>query len=141
MMNQWDSRMHNTQSVQMLKVAIPFFDVPVGEKIDLEGVFGAIRPFAGRKERKLIDIVLQFFSMRHMMEMMQIMQTMQEMQKSGDREAGKEDKSFAGGMAPMEFIRSMVPPEQQDMVEMMFSMMSEETEQAGKEKENESVDF
>ena len=37
-MMKWDSRMHNTRSVQVLKVAIPFFDVSEGELIDVEGL-------------------------------------------------------------------------------------------------------
>ena len=34
-MMKWDSRMHNTRSVQVLKVAIPFFDVSEGELCDV----------------------------------------------------------------------------------------------------------
>ena len=43
-MMKWDSRMHNTRSVQVLKVAIPFFDVSEGELIDVEGLLQAIHP-------------------------------------------------------------------------------------------------
>lgn len=155
MMMEWDSRMHNTQSVQILKAAIPFLDVSVGEKIDLEGLLGAIRPFASGKERRMIDMFLQLFSMKHMMEMMQLMQSMQEMQQAQEMAqemSGNKDtaSSMMGGMDPMELIKTMVPPEQQDTVEMMMSMMSamqtdtppsSASEQEGKENDHESVDF
>lgn len=151
MMMEWDSRMQNTHSVQILKAAIPFFDVSVGEKIDLEGLLGAIRPFASGKERRFIDMFLQFFQMRHMMEMMQLVQSVQAMQQEQGMGDDKEASSSAmGGMNPMELIKTMVPPEQQDTVEMMMSMMSamqdntppsSASEQEGKEDDDESIDF
>ena len=150
MMMEWDSRMQNTHSVQILKAAIPFFDVSVGEKIDLEGLLGAIRPFASGKERRFIDMFLQFFQMRHMMEMMQLMQSVQAMQQEQGMGDDKETSSTMGGMNPMELIKTMVPPEQQDTVEMMMSMMSamqdntppsSTSEQEGKEDDDESIDF
>ena len=80
-MMEWDSRMHNTRSVQVLKAAIPFFDVSVGEQIDMEGLLSAVRPFSSGRERKMLDLFLQFFQMRRMMEMMQVMQSMQQAQE------------------------------------------------------------
>ena len=132
MIMEWDSRMKNTHAVQILKAAIPFFDVSVGEVINLEGLFQAVRPHVLGRERRLIDMVLQFFQMKHMMEMMQFMQMMQEMQRAQEEQtqgmdgdgAGEGVSGMMGGMNPMELIRTMVPPEQQDTVEMMMSMMT-----------------
>lgn len=150
MMMEWDSRMYNTQGVQILKAAIPFLDVSVGEKIDLEGLLGAIRPFVNGKERRVIDMLLQFFSMKHMMEMFQLMQSMQAMQQAQEMSDDNGDSSMMGGMNPMDLVKTMVPPEQQETVEMMMSMMSamqdsnpnpSANEQEGKENDNEPIDF
>lgn len=150
MMMEWDSRMYNTQGVQILKAAIPFLDVSVGEKIDLEGLLGAIRPFVSGKERRVIDMLLQFFSMKHMMEMFQLMQSMQAMQQAQEMSDDNGDSSMMGGMNPMDLVKTMVPPEQQETVEMMMSMMSamqdsnpnpSANEQEGKENDNEPIDF
>lgn len=150
MMMEWDSRMYNTQGVQILKAAIPFLDVSVGEKIDLEGLLGAIRPFVSGKERRVIDMLLQFFSMKHMMEMFQLMQSMQAMQQAQEMSDDNGDSSMMGGMNPMALVKTMVPPEQQETVEMMMSMMSamqdsnpnpSANEQEGKENDNEPIDF
>ena len=59
-MMKWDSRMHNTRSVQVLKVAIPFFDVSEGELIDVEGLLQAIHPLTCGRERKMMDSVMSF---------------------------------------------------------------------------------
>ncbi len=142
-MMEWDSRMQNTHSVQVLKAAIPFFDVSVGERIDMEGLLGAIRPFAAGRERRILDLFLQFFQMRHMMEMMQMMQAMQQAQEMAG-ESG-------GGTDPFDMLKAMVPADQQetlDMVSAMMTMMQQEDssdspeEQAGEDGgHNESVDF
>ena len=150
MMMEWDSRMYNTQGVQILKAAIPFLDVSVGEKIDLEGLLGAIRPFVSGKERRVIDMLLQFFSMKHMMEMFQLMQSMQAMQQAQEMSDDNGDSSMMGGMNPRDLVKTMVPPEQQETVEMMMSMMAamqdsnpnpSANEQEGKENDNEPIDF
>ena len=60
-MIEWDGRMQNNHMVKVLKAVIPFFDVSEGEKIDLEGVLGAIRPYASGKEQRILDMMLQFF--------------------------------------------------------------------------------
>ena len=150
MMLEWDGRLNNAQSVQILKAAIPFLDVSVGEKIDLEGLLGAVRPFSLGRERKIIDMFLQVFQMKHMMEMMQLMQAMQQTQEMGAESDGDTNPNQNGNMGAMELIRNMIPPEQQDTVEMMMSMMtamqdsadsSDTGEQERKETDSESVDF
>lgn len=150
MMLEWDGRLNNAQSVQILKAAIPFLDVPVGDKIDLQGLLGAVRPFSSGKERKMIDMFLQVFQMKHMMEMMQLMQAMQQAQEMGAEGDSDTASNQNGNMDAMEMIRNMIPPEQQDTVEMIMSMMtamqdspdsSSAGEQEGDETDNESVDF
>ena len=76
-MMKWDSRMHNTRSVQVLKVAIPFFDVSEGELIDVEGLLQAIHPLTCGRERKMMDSVMSFFQMRHMMDLFRMMREVQ----------------------------------------------------------------
>lgn len=144
-MIEWDCRMQNTHSMQVLKTAIPFFDISVGERIDLEGLLGAIRPFTSGRERRILDLFLQFFQMRRMMEMMQVMQSMQQAQEmSGETPAD-----------PFELVRAMMPSDQQETLDMMSAMMSmmqsdpntpsdspeEQAEENGGKGENESVDF
>ena len=92
-MMKWDSRMHNTRSVQVLKVAIPFFDVSEGELIDVEGLLQAIHPLTCGRERKMMDSVMSFFQMRHMMDLFRMMS---EVQKANvkDAYAGGESKGF-----------------------------------------------
>ncbi len=99
-MMEWDSRMKNTYTVQVLKAAIPFFDVSVGESIDLEGLFGAIRPFATSRESRIVDMILQFFQMRRMLDLMSMMQSMQE--------------DTDGGMDLFSIFEAIWPGEQQD---------------------------
>lgn len=140
-MMEWDCRMQNTHSMQVLKTAIPFFDVSVGERIDLEGLLGAIRPLTSGREKKIIDLFLQFFQMRRMMEMMQVMQSVQQAQEmSGEK-----------GTDSFDLLRAMVPPDKQETFDMMSSMMAmmqsepeppqEQEEENGGKGEDESVDF
>lgn len=122
----WDNRMRNNHSVQILKAAIPFIDVAVGERIDMEGLLSAVRPFAHGRELRILDMILQFFQMQRMMEMMQMVQSMQQMQEfagngEGDGEAGE---GSGGSSAMFDMLKTMIPPEQQDMVEMMNAMMA-----------------
>lgn len=157
-MMEWDSRMQNNHSVKVLKAAIPFLDVEIGEKIDMEGLLQAVRPFAAGRDRKILDIFLQFFQMRRMMEMMQLVQAMQEMQSaaqnfpgSTDGEVTDENPSgqdpFMGMPSPdmMSMLKTMIPPEQQEMVDSMtamMSMMQSRPEEPGEgEKEDEPVDI
>lgn len=141
-MMEWDGRMQNTHIVKILKAVIPFLDVPAGEKIDLEGLLGAIRPYVAGRERRILDMILQFFQMRHMMEMMQLVQSMQEMQQA---------QQDGGNGNSMDWIKMIVPAEQQETVDMMMSMMSAmqdtdtttsgEDQHNNKEEENESTYF
>ena len=128
-MLEWDSRIQNNQSIKILKTAIPFFDIDIGEQIDLEGLLAAVRPFSRGRERHVLDMILQFFQMRHMMDMLQVVQAMQEMQsRQGETsaEAGDERRQQAG--APMdgmfEMLKNSLSPEQQDMVDMAMAVMS-----------------
>lgn len=121
-MMEWDSRMKNTHTVQVLKAAIPFFDVSVGEQIDMEGLLGAVRPFTAGGERRILDMFLQFFQMRHMMEMMQLMQSMQQAQEMAGETGETSD--------PFDMLKAMMPASQQetlDMVSAMMSMMQQES--------------
>lgn len=146
-MMEWDSRMHNTRSVQVLKAAIPFFDVSVGEQIDMEGLLSAVRPFSSGRERKMLDLFLQFFQMRRMMEMMQVMQSMQQAQeRAGETPAD-----------PFDLLKTMLPAEEQETLDMVSSMMAmmqssspdsdvtgeqaPENDKKGEDGEYEGVDF
>ncbi len=111
---------------------------------------GAVRAFSSGRERRMIDMFLQVFQMKHMMEMMQLMQAMQQTQEMGAESDGDASPNQNGNMDAMELIRNMIPPEQQDTVEMMMSMMtamqdspasSDTGEQERKETDSESVDF
>lgn len=86
-MMEWDSRMKNNHCVKVLKAAIPFLDVQVGETIDMEGLLQALQPFAVDSERKAIDIILQFFQMRRMFEMMSVLKTMMPQEEDGMAES------------------------------------------------------
>lgn len=121
-MMEWDSRMQNNHSVKILKAAIPFFDIEIGERIDLEGLLLAVRPFAASGERRILDLFLQFFQMRRMFDMMQLVQSMQQMQQM--QEMAGEFQEGEGGPDMMSILKSMVPPEQQEMVDSMAAMMS-----------------
>lgn len=77
-MMEWDSRMRNTHGVKVLKAAIPFLDVEEGASIDMEGLLQAIRPFAGKQEGQMLDMILQIFQMRRMFELVQVVQSMQQ---------------------------------------------------------------
>ena len=144
-MMEWDSRMKNNQGVKVLKAAIPFLDVAIGETIN--------------KERQVLDVFLQFFQMRRMFDMMQLVQSMQQMQDmaegfSGADESGGEtpgEKAGAGGMPSPEMLsmlKAMVPPDQQEMVDSMMALVSmmqsqPDKQDGGNEEDNEPepVDF
>ena len=151
-MLEWDNRVQDNHSVQVLKAVIPFFDIAIGETVDMEGLLGAVRQFASRKERQIIDMILQLFQMRRMMSMMQMMRTMQAAQEA-QGEQGADDGGFSPDMFDM--MKTMLPPEQQgtlDMAAAMMSMMqmgegenpeseSEPEEEAREEGQDESVNF
>lgn len=145
-MMEWDSRMQNNHSVKILKAAIPFLDIEIGEKIDIEGLLRAIRPFSAGRERKMMDLFLQFFQMRHMMEMMQLVQAMQAMQEAQQgAQEGRDGMSPQGaGSDMMSVLKAMIPPEQQEMAESisaMMSMMQSQPEEQGEGVTDESVNL
>lgn len=120
-MIEWDSRMRDNHSVQILKTVIPFFDVAVGERIDLEGLLSAVRPFTRGRERHILDVILQFFQMQRMMEMLQLVQSMQQFSETAE---GENQDGSGSSPAMFEMLKSMIPSEQQDMVDMMSAMMA-----------------
>ena len=134
-MMKWDSRMHNTRSVQVLKVAIPFFDVSEGELIDVEGLLQAIHPLTCGRERKMMDSVMSFFQMRHMMDLFRMMH---------------EASGAEGTENPFEMLKMLMPEESQKDFEMISSMMEmmqaasveqpEQAENEGEEEDNEHID-
>ena len=128
-MLQWEGRIVDNTNVQLLKAALPYLDQPVGNRIDLEGLLRSIRGFCRKNERQIIDLLLQIFMFRHVREMMTMMQEMKQ-------EAEQSDSGT-------------IPPEQQDMVDMMsvfLSAMSEDNNgQSGRDvcedEPGESEDF
>ncbi len=141
-MLQWEGRIVDNTNVQLLKAALPYLDQPVGNRIDLEGLLRSIRGFCRKNERQIIDLLLQIFMFRHVREMMTMMQEMKQEAEQSDSETGNME-----GM--MEFLKSRIPPEQQDMVDMMsvfLSAMSEDNNgQSGRDvcedEPGESEDF
>ncbi|MBO5174057.1 MAG: hypothetical protein J6B84_02855 [Eubacterium sp.] len=121
-MLQWEGRIVDNTNVQLLKAALPYLDQPVGNRIDLEGLLRSIRGFCRKNERQIIDLLLQIFMFRHVREMMTMMQEMKQ-------EAEQSDSGTGNMEGMMEFLKSRIPPEQQDMVDMMsvfLSAMSED---------------
>lgn len=121
-MLQWEGRIVDNTNVQLLKAALPYLDQPVGNRIDLEGLLRSIRGFCRKNERQIIDLLLQIFMFRHVREMMTMMQEMKQ-------EAEQSDSGTGNMEGMMEFLKSQIPPEQQDMVDMMsvfLSAMSED---------------
>ena len=141
-MLQWEGRIVDNTNVQLLKAALPYLDQPVGNQIDLEGLLRSIRVFCRKNERQIIDLLLQIFMFRHVREMMTMMQEMKQ-------EAEQSDSGTGNMEGMMEFLKSRIPPEQQDMVDMMsvfLSAMSEDNNgQSGRDvcedEPGESEDF
>lgn len=141
-MLQWEGRIVDNTNVQLLKAALPYLDQPVGNRIDLEGLLRSIRGFCRKNERQIIDLLLQIFMFRHVREMMTMMQEMKQ-------EAEQSDSGTGNMEGMMEFLKSQIPPEQQDMVDMMsvfLSAMSEDNNgQSGRDvcedEPGESEDF
>jgi hypothetical protein len=106
--------------------------------VDMEGLFKAIREFGNEKERRMVDMMINFFQMKRMMEMVKMMQEMQEMQKKSNDMSSKNEqscsekkKSSSGEKqdmdAMMEFLKSSMPKDQQDnfdMIQMAMAMMN-----------------
>ena len=116
-MLQWEGRIVDNTNVQLLKAALPYLDQPVGNPIDLEGLLRGIRGFCRKNERQIIDLLLQIFMFRHVREMMTMMQEMKQ-------EAEQSDSGMGNMEGMMEFLKSRIPPEQQDMVDMMSVFLS-----------------
>ena len=141
-MLQWEGRIVDNTNVQLLKAALPYLDQPVGNRIDLEGLLRSIRGFCRKNERQIIDLLLQIFMFRHVRELMTMMQEMKQ-------EAEQSDSGTGNMEGMMEFLKSRIPPEQQDMVDMMsvfLSAMSEDNNgQSGRDvcedEPGESEDF
>ena len=141
-MLQWEGRIVDNTNVQLLKAALPYLDQPVGNRIDLEGLLRSIRVFCRKNERQIIDLLLQIFMFRHVREMMTMMQEMKQ-------EAEQSDSGMGNMEGMMEFLKSRIPPEQQDMVDMrsvFLSAMSEDNNgQSGRDvcedEPGESEDF
>ena len=141
-MLQWEGRIVDNTNVQLLKAALPYLDQPVGNRIDLEGLLRSIRGFCRKNERQIIDLLLQIFMFRHVREMMTMMQEMKQ-------EAEQSDSGTGNMEGMMEFLKSRIPPEQQNMVDMMsvfLSAMSEDNNgQSGRDvcedEPGESEDF
>lgn len=106
----WEGRILDNRSIMVVKAALPFLDIPVGDIVDLEGLLRAIRNFCQKKEQKFIDMILNFFMMKRVMSMMTVMN---EAQNSGQGMEGVFD-----------ILKSQMPKEQQEMFDMMAMMMS-----------------
>ena len=127
-MMQWDSRMQNNHSVKVLKAAIPFLDIAVGEKIDFRGLVTAIRPFASAREAKVLDMILQFFQIQEMLEMVKLFQSMQEMN------AGEGEESV-GGFNPFSMFENM-PMDMTEVMNMFQAPLNNDDEE-----EHEPIDI
>lgn len=127
-MMQWDSRMQNNHSVKVLKAAIPFLDIDVGEKIDFRGLLTAIRPFVSAREAKILDMILQFFQIQDMLEMVKLLQSMQEMNAGDEGENG-------GGFNPFSMFENM-PMDMTDVMNMFQNPLNSDDEE-----EHEPIDI
>ena len=115
-MFEWEGRISDNKSRQVVKAALPYLDIPVGSIIDIEGLLRAIRNFCHQREQKMIDMFLNFFMMKRVMSMMSVMNQMSE---AGD--AGAAGNSMDG---MLNMLKSQMPKEQQDMFDMVSMMMS-----------------
>ncbi len=130
----WEGRILDNKSILMIKAALPFFDIPVGETIDLEGLLRAIRCFCQEREQKIIDMLLNLFMMKRVFSMMSMFNELHATGESGNN----------GMDSMLELLKSQMPKEQQEMFEMMSMMMSaagdfsEESESPNKETPDDS---
>ena len=124
----WEGRILDNKNIMMLKAALPYLDIPVGDVVDLEGLLRAIRTFCRVQEQKMIDMMLNFFMMKRVMSMMTVMNQMNQMNAEGATQTDVESL--------MNVLRSQMPKEQQDMFDMfsmMMSAMSEDSVQSDEE--------
>lgn len=110
----WEGRILDNKSIMVIKAALPFLDIPVGETIDLEGLLRAVRCYCREREKEWIDMLLNFFMLKRAFSMMNMMNEMTATQESG-----------GGSMEQMlDLLKSQIPKEQQEMFDMMTMMMS-----------------
>ena len=112
-MFEWEGRILDNKSIQVVKAALPYLDIPVGNIIDVEGLLRSIRGFCHQREQKFIDMILNFFMMKRVMSMMSMMNQM--------NEAGSAGQGMDG---MLNVLKSQMPKEQQDMFDMVSVMMS-----------------
>lgn len=127
-MFEWEGRILDNKSIQAVKAALPYLDLPVGSIIDIEGLLRAVRNFCRKREQRMIDMILNFLMMKRVMSMLTVMNQMNE---------GSNGGSGMDGM--MELLKSQMPKEQQDMFDMMSVMMSsmaEDTAENNGEEQN-----
>lgn len=109
----WEGRILDNKSILVIKAALPFLDIPVGETIDLEGLLRAVRGYCREREKQWIDMFLNFFMLKRAFSMMSVMNEMTAAQESD-----------GGGMEQMlDLLKSQIPKEQQEMFDMMSMMM------------------
>nr|MBP3598476.1 hypothetical protein [Eubacterium sp.] len=110
----WEGRILDNKSIMIMKAALPFLDIPVGETVDMEGLLRAVRCFCKEKEQRLIDMLLNVFMMKRVFSIMSMM-----------NEMNADPEHANGGMEyMMELLKSQMPKEQQEMLDMMAMMMS-----------------
>lgn len=113
-----EGRMLDNKSIQAMKAALPYLDIPVGSVIDIEGLLRAIRNFCHHREQKMIDMFLNFFMMKRMMSLMSMMNQMNQMRDAdGSGQEGSMD-------VLLQMLKSQMPEDQQDMFDMVSMMMS-----------------
>lgn len=112
-MFEWEGRILDNKSIQVVKAALPYLDIPVGNIIDIEGLLRAVRGFCHQRERKMIDMFLNFFMMKRVMSIMSLMNQMNETGSAG-----------TGMDGMMDILKSQMPKEQQEMFDMVSVMMS-----------------
>ncbi len=107
----WEGRLVDNKSILVLKAALPYLDIPVGNVIDFEGMLRAIRCHCQEKEQRFVDTLLNLFMMKRMFSMMSLLNVT--------------NASSEGGMEGMlEMLKSQMPKEQQEMFDMMSMMMT-----------------
>lgn len=115
-MFEWEGRILDNKSIQVVKAALPYLDIPVGNIIDIEGLLRAVRGFCHQREQRMIDMFLNFFMMKRVMSMMTLMNQMNQMNETGSAGPGMD------GM--LNILKNQMPKEQQDMFDMVSMMMS-----------------
>ncbi len=105
----WEGRVLDNKNILAVKAALPYLDIPVGEVVDIEGLFRAIRDFCQSREKQWIDMLLNFFMMKRVLTVMTAM---------------NEARDQAQGMdGVFDMLKAQMPAEQRDMFDMMSMMM------------------